>query len=259
MHPGNYTVVFALNNVVQNLRLGLNFRTVEAPTHQNTFKNTCTSNNKQVPNHGIYGLDQEQICILTKFQAPVAPKKRTSMRNRAVKAGVGIGAPIQQRTNAIIDDSFSSTKKDKRNIKHNIFLSRIEKVNQKDSKKRRRPTKKLVTTLESLADALPEFDDEDAEETVVGQAIIKRKSLKSRPGAMKRREKIEKMEKERFTKNMADMAGLANTNTNATVVEGHQAAAAPNPPASRWAALRTFIEATMEQKPEFVKKNTPAT
>lgn len=182
------------------------------------------------------------------------------MRNRAAKAGVGIGAPIQQRTNAIIDDSFSSTKRDKRNIKHNIFVSRIEKVNQKDSKKRRRPGKKLVTTLESLADALPEFDDEDTEETVVGQAIIKRKSLKSRPGAMKRREKIEKMEKERFTKNMADMAGLVNANTNATVIESsQQTAPAPNPTASRWAALRTFIEATMEQKPEFVKKNTPAT
>lgn len=193
------------------------------------------------------------------IQAPIAPKKRTSLRNRAAKAGVGIGAPLQQRTNAIIDDSFSSNKKDKRSIKHSAFVSRIEKANQKNSKKRRRPSKKLVTTLESLADALPEVAEDGTEETVVGQATIKHKSLKSRPGATKKREKVEKMERERFAKNMAEMASMVTSTSTTAVNEAAENATAPTPPVDRWTALRKFISTTMEQNPEFAKKNTPAT
>lgn len=130
-------------------------------------------------------------------------------------------------------------------------------MNQSTSKKRRRPNKKLVTTLESLADALPELEEGEAEETVVGQAKIKHKSLKSKPGAMKKKIKLEKVERERFEKNMADMAGLVAATAGNS--EGQQNSAIQNPPANRWAALRGFISATLEQKPEFAAKNTPST
>lgn len=180
------------------------------------------------------------------------------MRNRAAKAGRGMGAVLQQRTNAIIDNSFSSTKKDKQTIKHNAFVGRIEKANQKSMKKRRRPSKKLVATLESLADALPHIEEGGLEEAVVGQAKIRLTSLKSKPGAMKRKEKVEKLERERFGKNMADMAGLVAM-SDAAVTDGQQDGASTKPPVNRWAALRSFISATLEQNPEFAKKNTPAT
>jgi hypothetical protein len=146
------------------------------------------------------------------------------------------------REGAIIDDGFISSKQDKRLIKHSAFVNRIEKAHKKPLK-RRRPSKKLVTTLESLADALPDAGDEVR---IVGDAKIRHRSLKSRPGATKRREKLEKMERERFGKNMAQLAA------GSAQVSGEEAQKTAT--ANRWAALRGFISQTLEQKPEFVKK-----
>lgn len=87
-----------------------------------------------------------------------------------------------------------------------------------------------------------------------GQGVgIGKKSIKSRPGAMKRKEKIVKSECERFGKNLAIMTALEEKAAPAT--------AAPENPLEKkapmngtWAALRGFIQATMEVKEEFVKK-----
>ena len=137
---------------------------------------------------------------------------------------------------------FPSSKKDKRTIKHSVFVNKIEKASSK-SKKRRRPNKKLVATLESLADALPEMDDgKEQNKSVVGQARVRHKSLKSRPGAMKRKEKLGKMERERFGMNLAQMVG----STQAQVHVSDNSAVG-----SRWAALKTFVESTAEKKAEF--------
>lgn len=184
------------------------------------------------------------LAVLTVQKAPTAPKKRTSVRAKTSKSGSGLLArPLKtHREGAIIDDGFISSKQDKRLIKHSAFVNRIEKAHKKPLK-RRRPSKKLVTTLESLADALPDAGDS---EQIVGDAKIRHKSLKSRPGATKRREKLERMERERFGKNMAQLAG---GNAHADGEEAQKAATA-----NRWAALRGFISQTLEQKPEFVKK-----
>jgi len=137
----------------------------------------------------------------------------------------------------VTDDGFLNSKKDKRTIKHSAFVNRIEK-NQKKTIKRRRPSKKLITSLESLADALP--DAESAEQTI-GDAKIRHKSMNTRPGATKRREKLEKLERERFGKNMAQLtAGSAP-------VEGEELQKTAT--ANRWAALRGFISQTLDQKP----------
>jgi hypothetical protein len=165
------------------------------------------------------------------------------MRAKIAKSGSGLSVrtPPVHREGAMIDDGFLSSKKDKRTIKHSSFVNRIEKANTKTIK-RRRPSKKLVTTLESLADALPDAGDSEA---VIGDAKIRHKSMKTRPGATKRREKLEKMERERFGKNMAQLsAGGAGA-----VGEEAQKAATAN----KWAALRGFISQTIEQKAEFIK------
>ncbi|KFY45151.1 hypothetical protein V494_01118 [Pseudogymnoascus sp. VKM F-4513 (FW-928)] len=185
--------------------------------------------------------------------APVAPKKRSSIRAKVSRAGSGMmtrpaNYQPSESFGAGISDDFLNTKKDKRTIKHSAFVNRIEKANTK-TLKRRRPSKKLVATLESLADALPDFDDDGNGETVVGDARIKHRSLKSRPGATKRREKLEKMERERFGKNMAQ---LSATSDAMPAVEG-EAPAPAAATANKWAALRGFISQTLEQKPEFVK------
>ena len=182
--------------------------------------------------------------VLTTKKAPTAPRKRSSIRAKTSKSGSGSIArtPPAHRKGALISDGFISTKADKRLIKHSSFVNRIEKAHKKPLK-RRRPSKKLVITLESLADALP---DTVNVERVIGDAKIRHKSMKSRPGATKRREKLEKMEKERFGKNMAQLAA----GSIVTASEGAQKTATSN----RWAALRGFISQTLEQKPDFVKK-----
>lgn len=152
-----------------------------------------------------------------------------------------------------VSDDFLNTKKDKRTIKHSAFVNRIEKANTK-TLKRRRPSKKLVATLESLADALPDFDDDgNGGERIVGDAKIKHRSLKSRPGATKRREKLEKMERERFGKNMAQLSASTEAAPAVVGLEGQPHAAAAAATSNKWAALRGFISQTLEQKPEFVK------
>lgn len=181
---------------------------------------------------------------MTAFKAPTAPKKRSSVRAKVSRSGSSsIARPFQaHREGAVIDDGFISTKKDKRLIKHSAFVNRIEKSHKKPLK-RRRPSKKLVATLESLADALPDISDEVR---IVGDVKIRHKSMKSRPGATKRRQKLEKMERERFGKNMAQLA--------AGGVQGAREEPHKTATANKWAALRNFISQTLEQKPEFVKK-----
>lgn len=96
-----------------------------------------------------------------------------------------------------------------------------------------------MTTLEGLAHALPNDEVSYNEQEDASQVnIIKRKSMKSRPGAMKRREKVDKVERERFAKNVAQMASAQDGGTT------------PAPYTERWKALRGFISQTMERKPE---------
>ncbi|RAL12052.1 FAM207/SLX9 family protein [Aspergillus homomorphus CBS 101889] len=170
--------------------------------------------------------------------APIRPGKKQD----AVKKPATGGSTLS--TNSSLFDEFRTTKKDKRLIKHASFVSKIEKSSKK-SNKRRRASKKLVTNLDSLADALPEAEEElNASSNQVN--IIKQKTLKHKPGAMKRREKLEKVERDRFAKNMAQLSSMeaaAPTIPNAT----SDTNAGPN----RWAALRNFISHTMEQQPAF--------
>lgn len=121
-------------------------------------------------------------------------------------------------------------------------MNRIEKANKKPLQ-RRRPSKKLLTTLEALADALPDAGGAVKE---TNDAKIRHKSLKHRPGALKRKEKLEKMERERFGKNMAQLA----TAVPVPVAVGSEVSSTT----SRWAALRGFISTTLEQKEEFMAK-----
>ncbi|KAG7009719.1 hypothetical protein G7Y79_00002g008340 [Physcia stellaris] len=140
-----------------------------------------------------------------------------------------------------------TSKKDKRTIKHSALVSRIEK-SKATPKKRRRPSKKLVTNLESLAAALPDAPGSKREGTVIGDGKIRQKSLKSRPGAMKRKEKLASLEKDRFNKNMAQMMAPRNMSQDDQFASGGDEAKSGS--RNKWAALRGFIQQTMEQRPE---------
>ncbi|KAF4951008.1 hypothetical protein FSARC_13046 [Fusarium sarcochroum] len=171
------------------------------------------------------------------------------------------------RDDAAVTDSFLSSKRDKRLIKHSSFVSRIATTSRiEKSAKRRRPSKKLAATLDSLADALPELEEGDAEQ----QGKIRHKSLKSKKGALKRKERVVKGEMERFGVSMARLTAQKETQKPAGVPqdededddgdEGMDNAAeakpaAPAPTANRWAALRGYISSTMEQNPAFAGKD----
>jgi hypothetical protein len=154
------------------------------------------------------------------------------------------------REGALITDSFINSKKDKRVIKHSAFINRIEKAHKKPLK-RRRPSKKLVTTMESLADALP-----DVEVLEGGEGKIKMKSLRSKPGAMKRKEKVERMERERFRRNFSLLMGARKENEEGVkeveMGEGTIGAEVPKKK-GRFAALKAWVDSNMERHPDFVK------
>ena len=174
--------------------------------------------------------------------------------------------------------ALSGTKKDKRQIRHASFVSRIEKTSGggggvgKKPLKRRRPGKKLNTTLDALADALPDLDHDSLARLQEGK--VRHRSLKNGKDALRKKEKIVRGEVERFGVSLARLnaVGAAASSGDGTEaqrmqVEEDQGAGAggslaesgnaqgPQPPSStanRWAALRGFISATMEQNPAFV-------
>ena len=202
------------------------------------------------------------------------------------------------------NEGFKVSKKDKRTIRHNQLLAKVQDADARVGKKklkRRRPGRKLTTNLDSLADALPEMEEgegeaeddwegisEDEENDggmagVEGFRKVKRRrrtpggvdaanrmkmtSLRHRPGAMKRKHRMEQGEMERFGRNLAQMVGSGQANVregNSSASKGRQADgskstggedAGTNAGAAsqsdRWAALRRFIGGTMEQNQAF--------
>ena len=127
-------------------------------------------------------------------------------------------------------------------MRHVALVTRIDKANSK-SKKRRRPSKKLVTTLESLAEALPSESPADGQDGLVAR----QKKLKSKPGAMKRKAKMETVERERFNKNMAQMANPGHTLPEPPERDDGGSDTA-NTSSAKWAALRNFIQTTLPPK-----------
>lgn len=192
------------------------------------------------------------------------------------------------------DAGFKVNKKDKRTIRHNVLLAKVQDARVgKKQLKRRRPGKKLKADLGGLADALPEVetsitaasaesadddegsegiseDEQDAMAGVEGLRKAKRrrkvaggdgtmamKSLRHRPGAMKRKRKMEQGEIARFGRNLAQMVGrqegkvAADGAAAGTTVPAQAQAAAGASQTERWKALRSFIGGTMEMDKAF--------
>jgi hypothetical protein len=81
-----------------------------------------------------------------------------------------------------------------------------------------------------------------------------KKSLRSRPGAMKKKEMVERMERERFKKNMALMiAGTATQAAHGSSMASDGGLTTQNATNGRWAAIQAHIKQTMDQKEEFKK------
>lgn len=75
--------------------------------------------------------------------------------------------------------------------------------------------------------------------------------MKSRPGALKRKQKLDNEERERFGKNLAQLQQQRQDGDEGgvTVKSGGAVATATQ---DRWAALRGFIGETLERRPDVV-------
>jgi len=191
-------------------------------------------------------------------QAPTAPKNRSKISKIATsKSGSGLISRPSHTSDpsSIPEPSFINSKKDKRTIKHSAFMSRIEKTHKKPLK-RRRPNKKLVTTLEGLADALPDVEDL-VNGNLKGGGKKGVKSLRSKPGAMKRKERLERGERERFGRNLAVIMGSRGEETVDVGAKGQggevEVAKEGSSTAGRFAALRAWVGTNMERHPAFEK------
>ncbi|RYN53856.1 hypothetical protein AA0114_g4203 [Alternaria tenuissima] len=172
--------------------------------------------------------------------API--KKRTTARAKSARAARPSTAALPKPDGI---SSLPSSKRDKQKIKHSSFVSKIEKSSAK-TQKRRRPNNKLVANLESLADALPDAATAGELETSQARILqpkVKLESMKRKKGAKKRKEKLDKLEKERFNANLAQLVrGTGNATPGADVVQ------------DRWAALKSHVQSNMETKPEFAQQ-----
>ena len=174
------------------------------------------------------------------------PNRHEAPPKSILKGSNNIPVSKQPRSESL----FTTSKKDKRRIKHAQLISKVTKPTI-SKVRRRRPNKKLVTTLDALANALPDDGEGDPEanagSTAIDQVnVIKRKSMKSRPGAMKRKQKLDNNERDRFARNLAQMAvPLADSSAVMNASTSGDAAA-------KLRALRGFISQTLEKRPGVV-------
>ena len=77
--------------------------------------------------------------------------------------------------------------------------------------------------------------------------VTRQKSLKSKPGAMKKKEALINLERDRFGKNLAQ---LANSSASQSGVERHDGVDnAGDINGKRWVALRHYIQSSMDNDP----------
>lgn len=198
------------------------------------------------------------------------------------------------RADNTVTDAFLHSKRDKQLIRKASFRARVaDKVSDRGGVKklkRRRPSKKLVATLESLADALPDVpetagagDGQEGDREGGGKRR-RQQSLRTRPGSLKRKEKLVQAEMARFGLNLAQLTAVkeetvaaadettmvvedskvdddaataaptaASTTTAATTATPPAPPATKQSTANRFALLRSYITMTMEQSPAFAK------
>lgn len=101
--------------------------------------------------------------------------------------------------------------------------------------------------MEGLANALPDIE---RQVNLIGEKKIKMDSLTNGPGLMKRRGKVEALERERFGKNLAQLMGAQQSAVIQNAAQG-EGELQPSSTAKRFQALRAWIGQTMEKEKAF--------
>ena len=221
------------------------------------FKSGTISLLRKVPTYSA-----QMVCILTcrALSLPNNPVQ-APLRTQASRSHPA-ATTFPSRT---LSSTLSSSKRDKRHIKHSLLLSRVSKSASVKKLRRgsRKPKPKLVTDLAALVDALPSATaDEGGQNKLSGSANVSQvkaalsggRSIASKPGLQKRREEVGRAERERFGRNLAAMAAGQGNGTAPGVSAGFGGAndtsdagsrSVENHRAERWAALRRHIEQSM--------------
>lgn len=147
-------------------------------------------------------------------------------------------------------------------MRRSAFVSRIEK-SVAPTRKRRRPNNKLKAEMSGLLDVLPDVDnlhDEESSATTSKphapvdstspntlHSQMRLTSVKSRPGAQKKKVKLDNIERERFAQNLAQL------NQPSSVTDNQRTPDTTTQSNNKWSALRAFISQTMEQSSAFPK------
>ncbi|KAM0721424.1 hypothetical protein Q7P37_002348 [Cladosporium fusiforme] len=231
-------------------------------------------------------------------RAAKSPRDAVSHPNSTFVPPAHIANSLKPKPDGFVDydeeAAWRTSKKDKRAMKHSVLMNKVRDAGVRKAKPRR-PNKKLKTDLESLADALPELEDmagddvegddddweglsdEEGETMAVDGSAPKRrrrakkvptadgkmqmKSLKHKPGAMKKKHALEERERDRFGKNLAQLVGTVQKGTSdfkagpaGSCAKGNSGVSAgDSAQKDRWAALRSFIGGSMEQNKAFTK------
>ena len=144
------------------------------------------------------------------------------------------------------DAIFQNSKQDKRRIKHSLLLAKAQKSANKPTgiTKRRRPSKKLVTNLNALADALPEVAavaKNDQRATIKGSV----KSLRTKPGMAKKKHQLDQAERLRFGQNLAIISQARDAEGESRNPSDTKAVGSEHTVPNRWASLRQHIAQSM--------------
>lgn len=225
----------------------------------------------------------------------MAPIRKRAARATSASIRKPIASDTTATSNSITPQARANTKVAKRKTRHANLLTTLNSRVAKPVP-RRRASKKLKTDISALASALPDLDDEgeddewegiddDAADAPVGlsgrsrrrkggdeaQKTMVMRSLKTRPGVGKRKDKMAEGERERFRQNLARLAGAHSQSSQVQVGNGmgatgaaadttasggadaqsSAAASGATTTADRWAALRGFIGGTMQKSKAF--------
>lgn len=188
--------------------------------------------------------------------APIRPRNRKPHRSSTTPLTPHPPSSNPTITNAINPHTHAPAKILKRRTKHSELLSRLHAShapNESGPAKRRAERRKkkektpLTTSLAGLEDALLDAEGEwqgfqDGAGVQVGERRMK--SLQTRRGSMKKREKAMVGERERFVRNLGVLVQGGGRGGEGEGVGGESGGTVGS--SGRWKAIRRFIEGSGE-------------
>ena len=174
-----------------------------------------------------------------------------SAQNTAKPSTTGLARPQSKPSLSSIskEEGLPALKRDKRMIKHSLIVSKARasaRVEKPGSSKRRRPAKKLhaAQNLADLVASLPDAGPSESQKPSVSNSSRKpsaSSSMSSRRGAQKRKDRISRLEQERFSQNLSILQPHSGPRAAASTAESNEITSHGDPEGGHWSSLRSHI------------------